>query len=368
MRFLFVIIAILYSSSIGNFIHAAEDTPVTNNYKGKVIEIIEEKENYIEDMGITNYSQILNVEIDKKSGSDVIEIRVGGDFQNNSIKYKPGDKILVMETISQIDGKEEVSYYISDFDRTPALLLLTIIFIVITLIIGKTSSLRAFGGLIITILCVFGVMIPLIISGKNPVIVTILVGIFLVPITFVITHGANKKTFIAILGTLVALLLSGVFATIFVKATYITGLGMEESFFIQTQSDVKINITDLIIGGIVISLLGVLDDVTITQASIVEQLRSTGSRLSSIQLYEKAMNVGKDHISSMINTLVLAYAGASIPLLLIFSLSNSDTSYVINLEIVSVEIVRTLVGSIGLLLAIPLTTLFAVKMNKIGHI
>jgi len=181
----------------------------------------------------------------------------------------------------------------------------------------------------------------------------------IIPATFFLSHGFNKKTWIAIGGTLIALIITGVLADIFVEGAKLTGFASEEAGFLQAHKLGLINIKGLLLAGIIIGVLGVLDDITVSQSAIVQQLKEANSKLKAGELYKKAMSVGKDHIASMVNTLILVYTGAALPLLLLFIDNPHPFSDIINYEIIADEVVRTLVGSIGLMLAVPITTFIA---------
>jgi uncharacterized membrane protein len=174
-------------------------------------------------------------------------------------------------------------------------------------------------------------------------------------VTLYLAHGLNVRTTTAVLGTLGALVLTGVLAWAFVEASHLTGLSSEEAGFLQAAAG-QVNLEGLLLGGIVIGSLGVLDDVTVTQASAVWELYHANPSMGFRALFSAGLRIGRDHIASTVNTLVLAYAGASLPLLVLFTLSNRDLSEVLTGELVAQEIVRTLVGSIGLVAAVPLTT------------
>jgi uncharacterized membrane protein len=211
----------------------------------------------------------------------------------------------------------------------------------------------------ISFLVIFIFILPKISAGANPVGIAILGALMIIPPTFFLSHGLNKKTLVAMGGTLIALIITGILANIFVEAAKLTGFASEEAGFLQVAKGGAINMKGLLLAGIIIGLLGVLDDVTVSQAAIVFQLKEANDRLKFNQLYQRAMRVGQDHIASMINTLILVYAGASLPLLLLFLDNPHPFSEVVNYEIIADEVVRTLVGSIGLILAVPLTTLIA---------
>lgn len=169
------------------------------------------------------------------------------------------------------------------------------------------------------------------------------------------------------LGTLISLALTAFLAGFFIDLTRLTGFGSEEALFLIQRSEVQINLRGLVLGGMLIGALGVLDDLVITQASVVFELHSLTPEMGLHDLYRRAMRVGQDHVAATVNTLVLAYAGAALPLLLLFSLSEEQFSYLLNLEFVTEEVVRTLVGSLGLVTAVPLTTLLACLVALYHH-
>jgi uncharacterized membrane protein len=173
-----------------------------------------------------------------------------------------------------------------------------------------------------------------------------------------LAHGFNARTTTAMLGTLASLAITGLLAVVFVEATKFTGFGSEEAVFLQISAQ-QVNLQGLLLGGIIIGTLGVLDDVTVTQASSVWELHAANPNLGTTGLYRAALRIGRDHIASTVNTLVLAYVGASLPLLLLFTLSNRPLGDVLTSEVMAEEIVRTLVGSIGLVASVPITTALA---------
>jgi len=211
----------------------------------------------------------------------------------------------------------------------------------------------------ISFLIIFSFILPQIVSGANPVEIAILGSLVIIPVSFFLSHGFNRKTFVAIVGTLIALVITGILSNIFVDTAHLTGFASEEAGFLQVIKQGTINMKGLLLAGIIIGVLGVLDDITISQSSIVFQLKETNSRLTMDELYKRAMDVGQDHISSMVNTLILVYTGAALPLLLLFINNPHPFSEIINYEIIADEIVRTLVGSIGLVLSVPITTFVA---------
>ena len=215
------------------------------------------------------------------------------------------------------------------------------------------------AGLVVSFFVIFKFMLPQILLGQNPVTAAVVSSMFIVPITFYASHGINKKTTAAVLGTVIALVLTGALAAFFIEFGKITGFASEEAMFLQNIRQGTINLKGLVLAGIIIGTLGVLDDITISQSAIVAQLKKASSSIRFKELYFRSMDVGVDHIASMINTLILVYAGAAMPLLLLFVNNPQPFTEVINYEIFAEEAVRTFVSSIGLMSAVPITTLIA---------
>lgn len=182
-------------------------------------------------------------------------------------------------------------------------------------------------------------------------------------VTLYLTYGWNLKTHSAVAGTLIALVFTGLLSAFFVNLTRLTGFGSEDALFLVQQSDVNINLRGLVLGGMLIGSLGVLDDLVITQSSAVIEIYLTDPTQKWHVLFRRALRIGQDHVAATVNTLVLAYTGAALPTMLLFSLSGESFTYLVNLEFVTEEIVRTLVGSLGLITAVPLTTILAVLIS-----
>lgn len=270
--------------------------------------------------------------------------------------FKTGDKVKV-SIFKKPDGTSET--FITDSIRTPAIYWLFSIFIIVVLLFGRKQGIGSLVGMAVSFAVLFLFIIPQITNGANPVWVTLIGVLFILPVTFYLSHGANKKTTIALVATFLSVCFTSLLALFFINYGKITGYANEQAGFIQFSRSGNFDIQGLLFAGIVISVLGILDDVTISQASIVNQLRLENTKSKAWDLYKKAMNVGRDHISSVVNTLVLVYTGASLPLLVLFTDNNIGFADALNTEIVAEEIVKTLVASIGLILSIPLTTIMA---------
>lgn len=301
--------------------------------------------------------QQLEIKITKGSQKGkTINLESGDVYQGSGTLYKVGDEVVIAYAK---DSTGSEIYLIADYVRRTPLLALFLLFVVITIIIGKWKGLSSILGMGVSFLVILKFILPSIYSGSDPVTIAILGSLAIIPVTFFLSHGFNRKTLVAIAGTLISLVVTGILATLFVEATKLTGFSSEEAGFLNVFKEGTINIKGLLLAGIIIGVLGVLDDITISQSAIVQELKFANPQLKPKDLYLKAMSVGKDHIASMVNTLILVYTGAALPLLLLFVDNPRPFSELINYEIIADEVVRTLVGSIGLVLAVPITTFIA---------
>jgi uncharacterized membrane protein len=302
--------------------------------------------------GIVNQMQQLEIELMNQNKDLVTAENVSNDV------YKPGDKVLLLKSQSP-DGSTQ--YFVTDHIRTDNIMLLFIIFVIIVVIISKGAGLLSIAGMVYSFVIIFKFLLPNLYEGANPILITLFSVVLIAPVTFVLSHGFNKKTFTALIATLFSLTLTSILAYIFINRTHLTGFGSEEAYFLQLAQG-SINIKGIFLAGIIIGTLGILDDATITQTAIVAQLKSGKRGLSQTNLFTKAMHVGHDHIASTVNTLILVYTGASLPLLLLFISSQKPFFEVLNTQIIAEEVVTMLVSSIGLILSIPIATLLATKI------
>jgi len=351
-----LIIAYISSFSPIQAQEVVEERPFEETLEGIVAEIIEEKEIGVGDE--KHLYQKLQISITKGSLQGLVIGVENGEFPAANIQhYKEGDKLVISHT-KDFEGND--MFYVADYVRRSALLWLFIIFAILAVAVGKVWGITSILGMGFSFLVIFKFILPQIMSGANPVFVAIIGSVFIIPVTFYLSHGFNKKTHVAILGTVISLVITGILATVFVEVTNLTGFASEEAGFLQFEKQGLISMKGLLLAGIIIGTLGVLDDVTVSQSAIVFQLNKANKKLGFGKLYSYAMKVGHDHVSSMVNTLVLVYTGAAMPLLLLFINSPRPFLELINYEIIADEIVRTLVGSIGLVLAVPITTFLAV--------
>lgn len=280
---------------------------------------------------------------------------------------QPGDEVMV--TISAAPDGTAQAFFV-DHVRTSALAWLLVIFIVFTLIISRRKGLQSLIAMAFSLTVILAYILPNILAGKDPVLISVIGSFVILSVSLYTVYGWTIKTHAAVLGTLLALVLTGVLASVFVTFTRLTGFSSEEAMFLSQQPNSIVNFRGLTLGGIIIGSLGVLDDLVITQASVIFELYLLDPKQRLRDLYRRGMRVGQDHVAATVNTLVLAYTGAALPLLLLVSSNGHDWLNFINREFVAEEIVRTLVGSLGLISAVPITTalaaLVATNMSNFG--
>lgn len=272
------------------------------------------------------------------------------------LNYSVGETVLVSLERGP-DGEEHV--YILDYVRHRELLLLFFLFLAVVFVIGRWHGITSFIGMGISFLIIGNFIIPNILLGNNPVLISLMGALFIIPITFYLAHGVNRKTTIALAGTFLSLILTGLLAYAFVIFARLSGGAVEEAAFLQLSQGTSFDVRSLLLAGIIIGAMGVLDDITISQTSIVERLMVANPKYRFKELYMNAMVVGRDHIASLVNTLILVYTGASLPLLLLFYNTPMTYAQVVNQELIATEVVRTLVSSIGIIAAVPITTIIA---------
>ncbi len=278
-----------------------------------------------------------------------------------NVTFAPGDKILV--TLGKRPDGTLTAYY-ADTVRTPALMWLALFFVLAILVISGWKGLRSLLAMLYSLGVIVYYIIPQILAGADPVRVSVIGAAILLGVTLYLTYGWNLKTHSAFLGMVFSLIVTGTLAWFFVSLSQLTGYGDEDALYLMQMATVTINLRGLLLGSMMIGALGVLDDLVITQAAAVFALYEADATQSFWTLTRRALHIGQDHVAATVNTLVLAYAGSALPLLLIFTLGGSQLGKLLNFEFIAEEIVRTLVGSLGLIAAVPLTTLIAVWLAR----
>jgi uncharacterized membrane protein len=280
-------------------------------------------------------------------------------LRSDNFRFAPGDEIYVM--VDKTPGNVLKAYY-EDYVRTGPLLILFGAFVFSVLIMARWKGLGSLIALAVSMVMIVGYIIPHILSGEDPVKVSLIGSVILLGVTLYLTYGWNLKTHASVLSMMLSLLLAGMLSLLFVSLTRLTGYGDENALYLMQASSIQIDPRGLLLGGMIIGALGVLDDLVTSQSAAVVEIHDANPSLGFRVVFQKAMRVGQDHVAATVNTLVLAYTGASLPLLLIFTLGRGSYSYFINSEFLAEEIVRTLVGSLGLIAAVPISTLIAAAL------
>lgn len=292
-------------------------------------------------------------------------------IRSDNTRFVVGNKIYVM--IGQgTDGTLRADY--TDYDRSGVLLLLLIVFILAVLAMGRWKGLGSLASLCISMFIILTYIIPHVLAGDDPVTVSLIGSGILLGISLYLTYGWNLKTHASVLSMVLTLLITGGLTALFVDLAHLTGYGDENALFLIQLSSVQINVQGLLLGGMIIGTLGILDDLVTSQSAAVVEIHGANPALGFKQTFLRAIHIGQDHVAATVNTLVLTYTGASLPLLLVFTLANGSFRYLLNTEMLAEEIVRTLVGSLGLVAAVPISTLIATfiitkqeRLNRLGE-
>lgn len=313
--------------------------------EGRILDIVERSE--ADDLAIV-----------RADDGRLIEALLPGDDPFGQVELPPfrvGDRVELYVSPGP-DGRSV--YVVTDWVRRPALAWLAVLFAVVSFAVARFKGLRAFASTAASLAIVVTFIVPQILAGANPVLISLVGvgGILILAIYFV--HGVNWSTSAALVGTLLAVVVTMALALVFTDLARLTGLGNEDAIFLMAAAP-QVALKGLLLAGLLIGALGALTDITIVQASVVRELAHTDPKLGVGELYARGMNVGRDHVGSLVNTLVLAYTGTSLSLLLLLNVGEVGLERAFNLELVANEVVHTLVGSIGLVLAVPITTILA---------
>ncbi len=327
-------------------------------WRGRVVDIISREERNIPGTDTKHIYQKIRAEVlnGPKQGetidieNDYLELRVGQRFYFNYNSY--------------IDGSE--SFTVTNVDRRTGLMWLLFIFIVAVIFFGGWQGVRSLVALLGSFFAIFYVLLPGLINGWNPLLASSLVASVVLFVAIFFTHGWNRESIVAYAGTMIAVFLTSVFSIFAVYITSLTGITADEAVYLNFNTSGTLDFTGLLLGAIIIGVLGVLDDIAVTQSAVVSELYDSNKDISRKEVYRRAVRIGREHVGALVNTLVLAYTGASLPVLLYLKTSDLGIETIINLEVFSTEIVRSIVGSLGLILTVPIVTILAVIYLK-GH-
>lgn len=350
-KFFLVVIFLALPSAV-----FAQDFPIHKDefYKAEVMQILEEGEKRYGE--IVNPYQLIRLKLLDKD--EEIEVEHGSTFRlQDRTRVRVNDKVVVLKST---DAVGNFQYYVVDKYRLDNIIFPLLLFFIFVLGIARLKGLGSIIGLVVSLIVILKFIVPRIVNGQDPVITSIIGSIGIMFVTIYLSHGFSRKTTTALISTVLALSLTGILAALFVNFVKLTGMGSETAYGL-TFGFQNVNLQGILLGGIIIGALGVLDDVTTTQSAAIFELKKANPALKFAELFKRGMNVGKEHISSLVNTLFLAYTGASLPVLMILSLNPSEQPLwlLLNNESILEEVVRTLAGSAGLVLAVPITTVIA---------
>lgn len=324
--------------------------------RGIILKILDEQ--VVEEYGVQYFRQTPKVEIlTGKHAGKVTDLVYEIEATHMSTQGLNADDRVVVG-VQTIEG-EQPTFYISDIYRLHGIMWILGLFLLITFLLARKKGLRSFAGLALSFVIIFTFIIPQILDGQNPIWISFAGALLIALTTIYVAHGVSARTSIALTSTVITIVLSFVLANLFIQWAKLFGIGTEEAFYLQFANDIAINLQGLLLGGIVLGVLGVLDDITIAQTAAVEELKRANKKLSARELYTRGIRIGQEHIVALINTLALAYTGASFPLLLLLHIYERPLWLTLNSEIIVEEMIRILVGSIALMLAVPITTALA---------
>lgn len=295
-----------------------------------------------------------------QAGSTVEAYLVGPGGAQSNADYQPGEEVVV--TISEAPDSGEPFVAVSDHWRLPTLAWLVALFALAVVVVGGWHGVRALIALGLTIVVILKVLLPLLVAGYPPVALAVVTASAVTVVTIVMTEGLKRSSLAAILGTTGALAITGLLAAAATAALDFTYIAGSDLAFYTLPDGRGLDLRGVLLAAIILGAVGVLDDVTVTQSVLVDEIGRAG-RLEGSTLFLRAMTVGRSHIAATVNTLFLAYVGAGLPLLVVLLVSRQPAALIFNDEVIVTEIVRTLTGSLGIVAAIPLTTFIAVTLR-----
>jgi uncharacterized membrane protein len=327
----------------------------TEIVKAQVLEIKDEGTTNIPELNIPQIKQQVTVKILSGEQKDKTV-----SFLNDYIELKKGEIFYLNHTVDPGSGLE--FYSVQDAYRLPVLYFFIALFVILVLLIGGLQGLRGLLSLAGSFLLIAFVLLPGIMHGFSPILVSIGVASLIIILGSYVTHGFNKTTSSAVIGMIVTVIFTGIMAYVAVHVSNFSGYDNEEAMYLNLNARGQIDLIGILIGGMMIGFLGVLYDVAIGQAISVEELHHIAPHIERKTIFKRAIRIGREHIGALVNTLAIAYVGAFLPLLLLFSTPPVDVGMILNRELFATEVLRILIGSIGLVLAVPITTFLSVYM------
>jgi len=279
-----------------------------------------------------------------------------------NIEVEKGDRVIV--NLEELENGD-IEVYIIDYSRDTQIYLLLFLFVLAILYVGRLQGFKTILTLFLTVFIIFKVHLPLLLKGYDPILITIVVATIITVVTILFISGKEKKGIAAMAGTILGVMISGGLAFAIGAKVHLTGLSNEEAVMLMyIPQGIEFNFRGLLFSGILLGALGAVMDVSMSIASAVEELNRVNSEMSWQRLYMSGMSVGRDIMGTMSNTLILAYTGSSLPLLLLLMAYDSPMNKMMNMDMIATEIIRSLAGSIGIVLTIPITAAVAVLLLK----
>ena len=320
--------------------------------KAEVVEIVREEERMVPGTDTPTTVQTIRARVTEGAREgEVIE------FENDFIVLTEGQRFY-LNHLAFIDGGE--MYMVRDVDRTRGIIALLCLFAGAVVLLGGMQGVRSLLSLIVSFAVIVWALFPLLLAGYSPIAVSIVLGSLILALALFLTHGVSLRSLAAWLGASLSIVITGLVAYFGTELLSLSGFFSDETVYLNLNTNGLLDFKGLLLGGIIIGVLGVLDDIAVTQVAVVAELHATDPTLTPQELFARALRVGREHVSALVNTIVLAYAGVALPLLLFFAHTQSSLLDVLNNEIFATEIVRTIAGSIGLIATVPIATALAV--------
>jgi uncharacterized membrane protein len=347
-----LLIAVTLTLLVPGFAYAQDQThEVQYLEKAKVVTASASQTQTVEGTDVTTQVQDLTVQV--LEGPDKGQIV---SFTNDFTQVQTGDVVYVRHIVGGFDPE---MWSLSDPYRLNVLIGLFAVFLVLVFFFGGLPGIRGLASLAGSLILIFALLLPGLYAGYSPILLSIAVASLIIVVGSYITHGFNRTTSAAVISMIATVLVTGAAAYYVVQLSHLSGFTSEENVYLNFNTGGAIDMVGLLFGGIMIGLLGVLYDIAIGQAIAVEELIHAGKHMTRRQIYLRALRIGREHIGALINTLAIAYVGSALPLLLLFHNATTSIPYILNSETFATEIIRILIGSIGLILAVPTTTLIA---------
>lgn len=363
-----LMLAIVLVTGFSSTIHAEEDEgyQLPELYKGKIIEIVSEENNSIETSG-GSYGQriqIAKVELlDKGRKGEIIEVKNYIDeIMAYTIEIKAGDDVYIFFEYDE-EGNE-LQGHIHEFRRDKDIYFLIGIFIALMLLLGGVQGIKSLVTLVLTIIGIYYMLIG-IVNGGNPILLSVVIAFIVTIVTMFLVGGFNLKAVSAIGGTFSGVIIAGIITLIVSSSSKLTGLGnVEAQMLMYSSHPVTFNIHGILFASILLGTLGAVMDVCMSIASAINEITEANPLMSAMELFKSGMNIGRDVMGTMVNTLILAYVGTSVFMILIFMVNDIPFVDILNMDLVATEIVRALAGTIGLICAIPITAIISAILEK----